>query len=426
MSACCRMTADYGGMMSQNSIGLLATALHQHRAASREGLLERLFTLWFDGFVYNQIWEDPRVDLEALQLSPDSRILTISSGGCNVLNYLVKLPGSITAVDLNPYHIYLTRLKLAALEHLPAYEDFFRFFGHADDQANLASYDRHIRAHLDEATRHFWEGGSRLAHALRGGPRINYFAKNLYNHARNGYYLRFFHTFAKAINCDPARILSASSPAEQELLFNETIAPFFDNPLIRAVGCLPLTLFGLGIPPQQYRKMNDEYAGGMIAMYRERAKRLACGFSINDNYFAWQAFSRRYDCDSRRAIPDYLKEENYLVLKENVHRVRTRITSVIDHLKLQPSESLDRFVFLDAQDWMKTDQIEELWQAIARVGRTGSRIIFRTASSISPIDQSLSHSLRARFTYEDELSQQLHNQDRAAIYGGFHVYALTN
>ena len=38
----------------------LKKAVHHHRLASRRGMLERMFTLWFRGFVYNQIWEDPR------------------------------------------------------------------------------------------------------------------------------------------------------------------------------------------------------------------------------------------------------------------------------------------------------------------------------------------------------------------------------
>ena len=46
--------------------------------ASRLGILERLFTFWFKGFVYNQIWEDPRVDAAALELDDQSRILTLS------------------------------------------------------------------------------------------------------------------------------------------------------------------------------------------------------------------------------------------------------------------------------------------------------------------------------------------------------------
>ena len=45
----------------------LKQAVHRHRLFSRSGALERLFTLWFRGLVYTQIWEAPRVDAEALR-----------------------------------------------------------------------------------------------------------------------------------------------------------------------------------------------------------------------------------------------------------------------------------------------------------------------------------------------------------------------
>jgi S-adenosylmethionine:diacylglycerol 3-amino-3-carboxypropyl transferase len=45
-------------------------------------------------------------------------------------------PAKIIAVDLNPNHIALTKLKLSALQNLPSYEEFFRFFGQANDRAN--------------------------------------------------------------------------------------------------------------------------------------------------------------------------------------------------------------------------------------------------------------------------------------------------
>src|SRR5436190_23144559 len=94
---------------------LVKKSVHQHKLLSKKGLLERMFSFWFDSLVYNQIWEDPRVDMEALELDADSRVLTIASGGCNILAYLTQKPASITAVDINRNHVYLTRLKLAAL-----------------------------------------------------------------------------------------------------------------------------------------------------------------------------------------------------------------------------------------------------------------------------------------------------------------------
>ncbi|MGB0719877.1 MAG: DUF3419 family protein, partial [Bdellovibrionales bacterium] len=120
---------------------LLKQAVHQSRALSKRGFLERLFTLSFKGFVYPQIWEDPEVDLEGLQIGPDTRIMTIASGGCNVMNYMTENPAKIKAIDLNPAHVALTRLKIAAIKHLPDYESFFTFFGHADEKRNIDNYD---------------------------------------------------------------------------------------------------------------------------------------------------------------------------------------------------------------------------------------------------------------------------------------------
>ena len=113
----------------QGSGRLISAAVHRSRLLSREGLRERAFSLAFSSLVYPQIWEDPLVDLEALQLDADSRIITIASGGCNVLSYLTAGPAHITAVDINAAHIALMKLKLAAARHLPDHETFFRFFG---------------------------------------------------------------------------------------------------------------------------------------------------------------------------------------------------------------------------------------------------------------------------------------------------------
>jgi S-adenosylmethionine-diacylglycerol 3-amino-3-carboxypropyl transferase len=90
----------------------LAAAVHRNRMLSREGVLERIFTLAFRGLVYPQIWEDPAIDLEALQIRPTDHVLAIGSGGCNLLNYLVADPARISAIDLNGAHIALIRLKL--------------------------------------------------------------------------------------------------------------------------------------------------------------------------------------------------------------------------------------------------------------------------------------------------------------------------
>ena len=56
--------------------------------------------------------------MEALRIGPGHRIVTIASGGCNALSYLIADPARIEAVDLNTAHVAFNRLKLAALRTL--------------------------------------------------------------------------------------------------------------------------------------------------------------------------------------------------------------------------------------------------------------------------------------------------------------------
>ncbi len=46
-------------------------------------------------------WEDPRLDNSHLKIQPTDRIVTLTSAGCNVLDYLIEDPEHIVAVDLN-------------------------------------------------------------------------------------------------------------------------------------------------------------------------------------------------------------------------------------------------------------------------------------------------------------------------------------
>ena len=398
---------------------LLDRAAHQRPATTKRGALERLFTLMFKGFVYNQIWEDPAVDLEALRLGPEHRLITIASGGCNVLNYLAAGPQRVIAVDLNPNHVALTRLKLQALQHLPDHDSFFRFFGIAKDKANRRIFDSFLAERLDRETRRYWERRMPLH-----GRRINMFARNLYRYGLLGRFIGVLHTVAKLHGKRLQDILSARDVEEQRVLFERTIAPLFDNRLVRFLSRMPVSYYGLGIPPAQYDELVASAAdGNPVTTLRERVQRLACDFPIADNYFAWQAFSRGYDIEGRMAVPAYLQAENYEAIKSRVNRVEVHHASMTDFLARQPARSLHRYVLLDAQDWMTAEQMTALWTQIDRTAHeTDARVIFRTAGADSPLPKKLAPALLGAWTYLEAESRGFHARDRSSIYGGFHVY----
>jgi len=395
---------------------LLEKAAHQRPATTRRGALERLFTLMFQGFVYNQIWEDPEVDLAALELKPHHRVLTIASGGCNVLNYLAADPAKIVAVDLNPNHVALTKLKLSALRNLPSYEEFFRFFGQANDRANRAAYDDFLSERLDKTTRRYWE-----KHVPLRGRRINMFARNLYRYGLLGRFIGVLHAVARLHGKKLEPILSARSPAEQRRLFERHIAPLFDYKSIRLLSKSPVSLYALGIQPAQYDELVA--AGDPVAVLRERVERLACDFPIHENYFAWQAFGRGYDIEHRAAVPAYLQRETYEFIRTRTEKVDVHHAALTDFLAKQPAHAMHRYVLLDAQDWMNSEQISALCREIDRTADTrDARVIFRTAAADSPLPRKLPADLLAPWMYLEAESRAGHGQDRSSIYGGFHVY----
>lgn len=380
-------------------------------------LLDHAFAVAFRGLVYAQIWEDPEVDMEALQIRPDSRVIAIASGGCNVLSYLVADPAAITAVDLNTAHVALGKLKIASARHLPGYAEFRRFFADADQSANIAAYRAHVAPHLDETTRRYWEGRD-----ITFRRRIGGFRKGIYKRGLLGGFIGVAHLLAKLYRIDLPAILAAQTLEEQRLIFERELAPVFDKKFVRWLTDQPASLFGLGIPPAQF----DALAGDqrMAEVLRRRLEKLACDFSVNDNYFAWQAFSRGYGKSPARALPPYLQEANWEAVRSRADRIDVRHANLTEHLRTLPEASLDRYVLLDAQDWMTDQQLGDLWREITRTARPGARVLFRTAAEPSLLPGRVDEAVLARWTYHAEASRDYTRRDRSSIYGGVHLYEL--
>ena len=392
----------------------LRQAVHRHKPISKQGIQERLFTLAFSGLVYPQIWEDPLVDLEALSLKDGEHLVAIASGGCNILSYLTMAPIRITAIDLNPAHVALNKLKLSAIQHLPDYPAFHRFFAEADARENVHAYKAYIRPHLDGTSQRYWE-----ARDLLGRRRINYFRTNLYRHGLLGAFIGASHLLARLHGRNPRKILAATSLEEQRKIFESELAPLFEKRHIRWLLNHPSALFGLGIPPSQFEtlKGNETHMSNVI---HQRLERLACGFDLSDNYFAWQAFGRRY----ARAgpLPPYLLRANFDNLHSRIGGVDVQHRSFTEYLASKEEGSLDAYVLLDAQDWMTETILNDLWGQIERTARPGARVIFRTAGEESILPGRVADSILSKFSYDVEKCRELTAKDRSSIYGGFHLY----
>ncbi len=409
-------TAIRSDANDSKSKALLRQAVYGHKKES--SLKERLFALWFSRLVYTQIWEDPEVDLQALQLGPNDHLVTIASGGCNALSYLLSKPGKVTAVDLNHAHVALVRLKIAAAQHLERHEDFFQFFGTAKSTSNLRLYKNVIAPHLDASSRQYWEGGP------IGFRRIQMFAKGFYNYGLLGQLIGILHWGSKLHGVKLNELLKQPTVEAQAQWFDQNVAKIFDSKLVTKITSSPLALYNLGIPPSQHKALCDEQPEKMSQVLKQRARQLATVTPIKDNYFAWQAYGRGYDASGQSALPPYLMKENFKGLKKQLSKLSVEQNNIKDAIQNMGPESVDAVVLLDAQDWMSPAEIVDLWSTITASARPGARIIFRTAGESSPIEKALPPELNAKWRRNAQRSAELGPKDRSGIYGAFHLFEL--
>src|SRR6201996_5226980 len=225
---------------------LIAGAVHNSRIDEDATVLERLYAFWCRRLVYTQIWEDPVADLAALRLGVGSTIVTIASGGCNALSYLVARPAQVYAVDLNEAHLALRKLKIAGLRAFSDYSDFWQFFGAANSPANSELYRERLRPLLDTKARNYWDKRN-----IIGRPRHAYFTDGFYRHGMLGRFIGFAHFVAKFAGIDPESLLNDKPDAPARIEALERLQRAFHSPLVRLITATPALLFSLGIPRRQ-------------------------------------------------------------------------------------------------------------------------------------------------------------------------------
>jgi S-adenosylmethionine-diacylglycerol 3-amino-3-carboxypropyl transferase len=394
---------------------LISDAVRNSRTQDESTIWDRIFAFWFRRLVYTQIWEDPEADLAALQLPLGSTIVTISSGGCNALSYLTAQPAQVYAVDLNAAHLSLLKLKLAGIRALPTYEQFWQFFGEACSRANAQLYRERLRPLLDAESRAYWDKRNVI-----GRPRHAYFTDGFYRHGMLGRFIGLAHIVAKIAQIDLAALLTGEidSPERTEAL--DRLDRLFHSPLARLLTRTPALLFSLGIPPRQRAILGS--GAPLNEVLHQRLLRLINGHPNDTNYFAWQALHRGYPGPGNRCLPPYLQRSQFPRMRNDAGLIIPVHANLRQFLQSMPAREIDAVVLLDSQDWMASDEIRTLWDAIDRTGTDTVRVIFRTAGTESPLEGPELTSVRRIWRRDEERSDIGFELDRSGIYGGFHCY----
>ena len=379
---------------------------------------DKRFAESFDRLVYTQIWEDPEVDIAALALAPGHQIATICSAGCNALSYLTAAENvEVTAVDLNFAHLSLAGLKRAAFNGATSYDDIRAFFVAAAGTQNEAFYRDTIAPCLPADMKAYWENGRR--------PRYRDFVTGFFKKGLLGAAIGMSRILARMHGVRLDEALALDNAEQQRAWARKNLRPIFEGKLLSLLFSLRHPLFLLGIPPRQFNLLCDGRPDQMARVLAERTEQLVGAAKSSENYFLWQAFTHGYAPHADgRALPPYLARANFEVMRARANNLHLVHDSMTGFLERQGAGSLDRFVLLDAQDWMDERSLTGLWSQIGRTARPGARVVFRTAGTTPPFTGHLHTGLWNGWRRLDALSDSLHPRDRSGIYGNFHVYEL--
>jgi len=377
--------------------------------------------------VYNQCWEDPRLDRAALEFSPRDEVLVITSAGCNALDYALAGVNHVYAVDMNFRQNAVLELKKAGLAELD-YDTFFSLFGKGKLPDWNKLYPARLRPRLSAEAKQFWDKNGNF---FKGAGRRNsyYFrgTSGLFAWMVNGYINRVA-KIRQAVN----EMLDAKTVDEQKEIFKRArLHESLFRPMVQWLLRRDTTMALLGVPRSQRQQLDRDYPGGIAQFIIDRIETVFAKLPLADNYF-WRVYlTGEYTPD---CCPEYLKAENFERLKNGVaDRVTTHTNSVLGFLENHPGQ-ISRFILLDHMDWLYSNYREVLaaeWQGIVDRAAPETKLIWRSAGLsvdfVDPIEVTVNgqkKQMRDLLHYNRELADKLHPIDRVNTYGSFYIADL--
>jgi betaine lipid synthase len=342
----------------------------------RLGFKDSEKSIW-DTYMYAFAWEDPEEDFKVMDLKKDDRVLAITSGGCNILDFLVNEVEHVWSVDMNPAQNNLLELKVAAIKSEIPYEDFWKLFGTGKYENFNEFLDMKLSANLSAPAYRFWK---RNASTFEN--------KGLYNTGHSGSAIKFARFVFKlfGVSENVKAFCNAKTSVESWKLWSESLKPALFNRFIVNVifNTRHFMWKALGVPEKQMEMLLNEFDGDLYKCVSDTLDPIGKnGIIPRNNYFYYCCLMSEY---SQNCCPEYLKRSNYESLQKalNVKNLRIHTSKIIDVLKSGgPSgKKFSKVVIMDHMDWfnkeLAQEEIDALWDAVEDSGK----IFWRSAESL--------------------------------------------
>lgn len=362
---------DHGCRLNTCSLPVIPTKQSAMIQRLKHTIFHKIHT---GNLVYNTCWEDPRCDRMLLDLQPDSRVVMLTSAGCNALDYLLDNPATVDCVDMNPRQNALLELKSALFQHSD-YSNLFQFFGRGYHPHAQAVFHETLYGHLSDYSNRYW---AHNLHFFGGkGLRRSFY---WYGSAGSAAFL-----VKKILEASPTtkrllcQLFECADLESQRRLY-EKLEPRLINFFTRWLFNRHVFQSMLGVPQTQQILAKKAYREGMAGYLKQCFRRVFTEQNLSDNYF-WKVYlmgEYAEDCS-----PNYLRREHFDTLKDRVNRLQTHTQTLSAFLQQNPGQ-YTHFILLDHQDWLAANDrpaLREEWQLILQNSAPNAKILMRSAAA---------------------------------------------
>jgi len=387
------------------------------------------YVFYQNKILFNTVWEDPRLDKEALRINEKDVILTISSAGCNALSFLLENPKHIFLVDRNPCQNALVELKIAAIKNLD-YKLFWKMFGEGVLPNFSTKYYPKLRHDLSPEAQTYWD--SKAFYFNGTGMKRSFYWRGTCGTV--AWFISWYCNMVPGLSHALNTLFDAKTVDEQKLIYDKFVAPKLWGGLLSRVIKSEVYLSWTGIPlPQQKLLASTAGSNDSIANWIKAQIDYVCTeLPIHENYF-WRVYVK--GSYSKECCPEYLKEENFAKLKANVGKITISTETVTEFLKRNPKKNkISTFVLLDHMDWMaeQPSVLTEEWEAILNNSTKNAKFLWRSAAltdhnfvlRTAVKEKGKLVQLQDILDVDEKLSARIHPLDRVHTYTSMHVATL--
>ena len=352
-----------------------------------------------DVIAYSMLWEDSEVLVKALEINKNDNVISVASSGCNVLALLLQEPKSITAIDLNPAQIHFFKLKIKGIENL-SHKEFLDLFGFADNTKALDSYKK-IRKKIDQETREYFDKNVGIIEKglCHSGKLEKYF---------QGFYREVVVPTKKAELLE--EMIECSSLADQIKLIPDLLTEEFERRFLIYTGVERQADKGRDIEKYKHVRNKETIAQRLLDNFKMSLKRVLLKENFYSQYFL---LSKHYDVQNTYS---YLREDNFLKLKELVHKVVVVNAQVEQHLTTKDKGFYTKGNFSDIFEYMSEDLSLKTFDYLSEYFAKGGRMAYWNLY----VDRSSDNKI-PKLKYLKELSEKLKEKDRVWFYKNFKI-----